>query len=80
MCHGMLIETGAIVHRRSVASRFGGEPDLGELLHDPIARALMAADKVDSSDIYALLRKARGLTAGGDGAREPAFVGAGCRR
>jgi len=66
MCHGMLIETGAIVDRRSFANRFGGEPDLRELLHDPIARALMAADKVQSSDIYALLRKARGSSLSGE--------------
>lgn len=63
MCHGMLIETKA-VDRRPIARRFGGEPDLAELLHDPIARALMAADHVDSDDVYALLRKAHGSAAG----------------
>ena len=61
MCHGVAgsIETKA-VDRWPIASRFGGEPDLAELLHDPIARALTAADHVDSDDVYALLRKAHG--------------------
>ena len=70
MCYGNLMEaeTGALC--RSSPRRFAGEPDLHELLHDPIARALMAADKVNSSDIYALLRKAHGSAASGDGARD----------
>ena len=59
MCHGVLLETGALELRRLTSSRFGGEPDLAELLGDPIARALMAADHVDSGDVYALLRKTR---------------------
>jgi hypothetical protein len=58
MCHGSLIEMAG--RRGSCPNRFAGETELGELLHDPIARALMAADKVDSSEIYALLRKAQG--------------------
>ena len=66
MCHGMLIETEAVERRQPALDRFGGEPELCELLHDPIARALMTADKVDSGDVYALLRKARGPTAGSD--------------
>lgn len=69
MCHGMLIETQAAECGRAVPSRFGGEPELRDLLHDPIARALMAADKVDSSDVYALLRKAYGRVAASDTTR-----------
>lgn len=61
MCYGKLIEAETGGLRRSSPSRFAGEPDLHELLRDPIARALMAADRVDSSEIYALLRKARGF-------------------
>jgi hypothetical protein len=68
MCHGMLIETEAVERRRPAASRFGGEPELCELLRDPIARALMAADKVESGDVYALLRKTRGNAASRDSA------------
>jgi len=59
MCHGMSIESEAAKHDQPSFRRFGGEPELCDLLHDPIARALMAADKVDSSDVYALLYKAR---------------------
>jgi len=59
----MLIETEAAERHRPSFRRFGGEPELRELLRDPIARALMAADKVDSSDIYALLRRAHGPAA-----------------
>jgi hypothetical protein len=36
-----------------------GEAPLSELLQDPIARALMIADKVDSSVVCELLRAAR---------------------
>lgn len=36
-----------------------GEAPLSELLHDPIARALMIADKVDSSVVCELLRAVR---------------------
>jgi hypothetical protein len=60
MCQGCLIETEMGGLRGSAPRRFAGETELGELLHDPIARALMAADKVDSSEIYALLRKVQG--------------------
>ena len=59
MCHGTLFETEAVELHRPGFRCFGGEPELRDLLHDPIARALMAADKVDSSDVYALLSKAR---------------------
>ena len=62
MCHGMLTETRAVEAQRALC-RFGGEPELGELLRDPIARALMTADKVDSGDVYALLRKVDGPAA-----------------
>jgi hypothetical protein len=65
----MLIETEAVGRRRPAASRFSGEPELCELLRDPIARALMAADKVESGDVYALLRKTRGSGAFRDSAR-----------
>jgi hypothetical protein len=60
MCHGMSIESEAAELHQPSFRRFGGEPELCDLLHDPIARALMAADKVDSSDVRALLYKARG--------------------
>ena len=60
MCYGCLTETEAGGLQRSVTNRFAGETTLGELLCDPIARALMAADKVDSSEVYALLRNAQG--------------------
>jgi hypothetical protein len=60
MCQGCLIETEMEGLCGSAPHRFAGESELGELLHDPIARALMAADKVDSSEIYALLRKVQG--------------------
>jgi hypothetical protein len=66
MCQGMLIERQAAERGRAGPSRFGGEPELRDLLHDPIARALMAADKVDSGDVYALLRKAHDRVAGSD--------------
>jgi len=56
----MVIETEGAELGRPNFHRFGGEPALGELLHDPIARALMAADKVDSGDVYALLSRMRG--------------------
>ena len=59
MCHGMLIEGEAAEFGRPNCHRFGGEPALGELLRDPIARALMAADRVDSGDVYALLSRMR---------------------
>lgn len=58
MCHGMMIETGMQRSRPSVG-RLCGEPELSDLLHDPIARALMAADGVNSGDVYALLRRTR---------------------
>ncbi len=58
MCHGTLFETEAVELHRPGFRRFGGEPELHDLLHDPIVRALMAADKVDSSDVYAVLFKA----------------------
>jgi hypothetical protein len=38
---------------------FRGEASLSELLHDPIARALMIADKVDGSVVCELLRGVR---------------------
>ncbi|HEV2189645.1 MAG TPA: hypothetical protein VGR70_20720 [Stellaceae bacterium] len=60
MCHGKSIESQAAELDRPGFRCFGGEPELCDLLHDPIALALMAADKVDSSDVYALLHKARG--------------------
>jgi hypothetical protein len=69
MCHGMLIETLAVERHQLSASRFSGEPELYELLHDPIARALMAADKVDCGDVYTLLRKTRGNVASRDSVR-----------
>jgi hypothetical protein len=36
------------------------EPDLSELLRDPIARALMAADRVDRGELDALFDRTRG--------------------
>jgi hypothetical protein len=60
MCHGMMIESETGGSCRPAANRFVGESGLHELLFDPIAQALMAADKVDSSEVYALLRKAQG--------------------
>jgi hypothetical protein len=65
MCHGMMIETGAAECGRTSIGRLYGEPELSDLLHDPIARALMAADKVDSGEVYALLRRARHPAASG---------------
>lgn len=38
---------------------FGGEPSLADLLGDPIASALMAADHVEGRDFEALLATAR---------------------
>jgi hypothetical protein len=35
---------------------FGREPGVTELLGDPIARALMAADKTDRESVFALLK------------------------
>jgi hypothetical protein len=61
----MLIETETAEQSRSLARRFGGEPELCDLLHDPIARALMAADNVDSRDVYALLRNVYGMSDSG---------------
>jgi hypothetical protein len=52
-----MIETEAGGVCRLAANRFVGESGLHELLYDPIAQALMAADKVDSREVYALLRK-----------------------
>lgn len=40
-------------------NQFGGEPKLSELLLDPIAEALMAADRVDPRQLDALLEAAR---------------------
>jgi hypothetical protein len=62
MCHGMLIETRSDEHGLAVSGRFAGEPALRDLLQDPIALALMAADKVDRGDLCELLRKAQGQT------------------
>jgi hypothetical protein len=63
MCYATLIQTEAVDSRpsdRSMRSRrFASEPALSDLLHDPIAHALMAADKVDSREVYALLRTVR---------------------
>jgi hypothetical protein len=50
------IETNA---RPLVRGYLHGEAALSELLHDPIARALMIADKVDSGVVYELLRAAQ---------------------
>jgi hypothetical protein len=36
--------------------RFGAEPGAAELLGDPIAQALMAADKIDDLAVFAVLR------------------------
>lgn len=63
MCHGMSIESEAGELHRPGFRRFAGEPELCDLLRDPIARALMAADKVDSSDLCALLHRARAAAA-----------------
>ena len=60
MCYGVTIETEAGGSCRTAAKRFAGESSLHELLFDPIAQALMAADKVDSREIYALLSKMHG--------------------
>jgi hypothetical protein len=60
MCHGMMIESDAAERGRPPIGRLCGEPELSDLLYDPIAQALMAADRVDRDDVYALLRKARG--------------------
>jgi len=35
------------------------EPDLAELMHDPITQALMAADRVDCGELRALLSQIR---------------------
>jgi hypothetical protein len=39
---------------------YAAEPDLSELLRDPIARALMAADRVDRRELDALFDRTRG--------------------
>jgi len=38
---------------------FGGEPALSDLLQDPVAHALMAADHIDRHELDALLEAAR---------------------
>lgn len=42
---------------------FVGEPRVAELLRDPIARALMAADKTDHRAVVALLESVNGRRA-----------------
>jgi hypothetical protein len=63
MCHATLIRTEAVDARPSEQSMrtrpFDSEPVLSDLLGDPIAHALMAADNVDSREVYALLRTVR---------------------
>jgi hypothetical protein len=63
MCHIAPIQTEALDSRPSDqpmrSRRFDSEPVLSDLLGDPIAHALMAADRVDSREVYALLRTVR---------------------
>jgi len=40
-------------------SRFVAEPDLSELMRDPLTIALMAADRVDRRELNALFDQAR---------------------
>jgi hypothetical protein len=39
---------------------FVTEPDLAELIGDPMTQALMAADRVDSRELCALITQVRG--------------------
>ena len=44
---------------RCPQDHFGGEPTLSDLLHDPMAQALMAADRVDRRQLDILLDATR---------------------
>jgi len=48
-----------VTERFSWRCGFAGEPALSELLRDPIAHALMAADHVEHGELDALLATAR---------------------
>jgi len=57
------ISPGNIATASHEAAGIGGEPRVSELLCDPIARALMAADKTDHRAVVALLESVNGRRA-----------------